>query len=292
MGGRRVKSIQKPPEPKTLVTYRTACPNGTWDKMRDDAHHDGMQAYRDVKTTLVRTQRALCAYCERHIAPGMSDNELDQSKSRQRVEHFHPKSDTSGAVNWALLWGNMWAVCLGGGEKPPEGIAPNSADYLPPLPQNLSCDSYKDRQIATGALSASPEGWILSPGEVPSFPRLVRYTSDGTVEPDPTICANHQVQGNRHADTQTLVTETIRHLNLCCHRLMAVRHVALRTLENLIAKRREANPQADPHTVLREIATRLFSPNVERPWPELFTMIRWRLGQAAEEVLYENQYQG
>ena len=269
-----MKGIRKPAEPDTLVTYRTANPNGTWEQMRDDPHHDGMQAYIDVKTTLVRSQRALCAYCERSIAGGLSEEELERSRSAQRVEHFHPKSDAGGLTNWALHWPNLWAVCLGGGQRPPEGIQAAPADYLPPLPENLSCDAYKDHQVTIGQLPLAPEGHILAPNEVPSFPRLFRYTSDGMIEPDLVSCAAHHVPSNQHADTQTLVAETIRHLNLCCNRLVMARYVALRTIEDLIARRRQANPGVNPHIVLREIAEWLFSPNIERRWPKLFTMIR------------------
>jgi hypothetical protein len=59
-----MKICKKMPEPASLDAYRSAQPEGTWDQMRDDPYHGGQPAYRDIKSTLVKAQRCLCAYCE------------------------------------------------------------------------------------------------------------------------------------------------------------------------------------------------------------------------------------
>ena len=287
-----MRHVRKPPEPVSLTVFRAAQPHATWEQMRDDAHHRGQQAYADIKSDLVQAQRGLCVYCESYISSGLTDDEVVGARSRQRVEHFHPKSDTTGIVNWALHWPILWAVCLGGSQKPPEGEPFDPAEYLPPLPDNLSCDSYKDHQIRAGQLAPNPEGWILAPYEVPTFPRLFRYAPDGTPEADPDGCAGHVVPGNRHPDTATLVSETVKHLNLGCDRLNRNRQIARGRLEKEIGRLRRERPGANPSEVLLALARRLFSNDPTRRWIEYFTLIRWRLGDSAERHLRDIGFNG
>ncbi|MEA3308614.1 MAG: hypothetical protein U9Q70_03755, partial [Chloroflexota bacterium] len=184
-----MKRCQKSPEPITLATYRNARPDATWDEMRDDPFDSGQQAYHDIKDTLVKGQRCLCAFCEISIAAGTDDESIHEKNHMQRVEHFHPKKDQNGAENWTLKWANVWAVCLGGSRKPPAGMPPDPRDYLPPLPENLSCDAFKDYQIKIGKLSENPEGWVLAPDEVPAFPPLFQFAPGGIPEPHVRNCA-------------------------------------------------------------------------------------------------------
>lgn len=287
-----MKKCQRLPEPTALAAYRQAQPFGTWDAMRNDPFHGGQEAYRDIKTTLVRGQRCLCAYCETRIADGTDDQTIDVKRHEQRVEHFHSKEDQSGPVNWALDWSNLWAVCHGGSQRPPDGFPANPNRYLPPLPENLSCDAFKDYQIKTGKLSLDPEGWILVPSEVPPFPVLFQFAPDGTPEPDPRNCAEQAFTENRHPDTTTLVRQTIEHLNLGCPRLKRSRRICKAQLEKQIENARRQAPGVPPQDVLLTLARRLFSLRAGSPWPEFFTLIRWRLGHAAEVHLQAIQFAG
>jgi uncharacterized protein (TIGR02646 family) len=287
-----VKACRTSLEPAALSAYRAAQPAGTWDAMRDDALHGGQRAYAEIKSALVRGQRGLCAYCELRVADGLTDAQLDAGKQRQGVEHFHSKRDTAGPVNWALHWPNLWAVCLGGSRRPPEGEPLDPGQYLPPLPGNLSCDKHKDHRIQNGDLDPNPDGWILAPHEVPAFPRLFQYAPDGTPEPDPVNCGLHAVPGNRHADTATLVSETIRHLNLGCARLNRSRRIARAQLEKQIQQLRQHHRGAHPQQVLLGLARRIFSDDPGTPWASFFTLIRWRLGESAEQRLREMGFEG
>ena len=248
-----MKHCQKPPEPATLATYRQAQPQGTWEQMRNDPHHDGQTAYSDIKHTLTRYRRGLCAYCEMPIADGLDDIAIDARKHEQRVEHFHPKDDHSGATNWAFEWANLWAVCLGGSQRPPEGVPLDTTTYLPPLPENLSCDAFKEHQITTGELPPNPEGWLLAPQEVPAFPLLFQFSPDGAPEPG-AQCASVTLTTNNYADTTTLVAKTIEHLNLGCTRLNRNRCIAKAQLEKRIRRERSLAPGASPREVLLSLA--------------------------------------
>ena len=72
-----MKRCTKLNEPQLLTTYRGAKPEATWDEMRDDPFDGGQQAARDTKTTLVRGQRCLCAFCEAQIANDCSNESID-----------------------------------------------------------------------------------------------------------------------------------------------------------------------------------------------------------------------
>ncbi len=122
-----IKATQKLPEPATLAAYRAAAPESSWEEMRNDPFNGGQGAYAEIKKTLVRGQRCLCAYCEIRVAADTSDAAVDADKSLQRVEHFHPKSDLTRPPNWALHWPNLWAVCMGGDQTPPVGEPINPA---------------------------------------------------------------------------------------------------------------------------------------------------------------------
>jgi uncharacterized protein (TIGR02646 family) len=286
-----VKHCQKSPEPPTLTTYRQAVPAGKWEQLRDDPLNDGQQAYHDIKQTLVRTQRCLCAFCEMRLADDTNSAALEARKNEQRVEHFHPKNDRVGHVNWALHWPNLWAVCLGGSYRPPQGANDYSSRYLLPLPDNLSCDAFKDIQISSGKLPAAVEGWILAPDEVPPFPLLFSYSPNGAPEPHAN-CSAVTLSPNQYADTAMLVAKTIEHLNLGNARLSRNRTIAKAQLEKRIAEARKESHGAPPERVLLNLARRLFAQDSDKPWPEYFTLIRWRLDEAAEAHLRAIQFQG
>lgn len=285
-----MKWVQKLAEPTTLATYRQAQPEGSWDEMRNDPFHEGQQAYLDIKHTLVRGQRGICAYCEIKLADNLEPETIYRKRHEQRIEHFHPKDDHSGDMNWALHWPNLWAVCLGGSQPPPEGFPVDPNRYLPPLPENLSCDAFKDHQIKTGKLPANPEGWVLAPNEVPAFPLLFQYAPNGTPEPHLTNCASITLPNNCYPDTATLVAKTIEHFNLGCTRLNRNRSIAKAQLEKLIQKARERAPGAEPQVVLLGLARRLFSIDADSSWPEFFSLIRGRLGIPAEDHLKAIHY--
>lgn len=281
-----MKQVWKSAEPATLTAFRAAQPDATWEALRSDPLHGGQQAYLDIKRTVVRDQRGLCAYCECRIARGLSDADLDADRTRQVVEHFHPKSDQAGPVNWALQWTNLWGVCDGGSQAPPAGEPIDPDRYLPPLPENLSCDQFKDRQIALGELDASPEGWLLSPADPPSAPNLFRYDLNGDIRANEAACAQWQATLNRHPHTQELVETTIRHLNLGCVRLKRRRAIVANQLEKQIRSLRDRLPGEHPRQILRRLARRLFPrDDGETGWPEYFSLVRERLGEAAEEQL-------
>ncbi len=286
-----MKICRKEPEPSSLTSFRAAVPTATWDQMKNDPFNGGQAAYADIKKSLVRSHRGLCAYCERQIATAIDDASIASKAQDQRVEHYHSKSDSTPTKNWALDWNNLWAVCTGGNNRPAGGATADPAEYLEPVAENLSCDAAKERQITTNQLDVDHEGKLLSPAEIPAFPPLFEYSSEGVISPSAN-CPQVTIEDNALPSTAALVADTITHFNLNCGRLTERRRIVRSQLEKDIAKMRSASPGVPPSDLLTRLARRFLSASGNSCWPEFFTMIRVRLGEPAEAHLRANNYAG
>lgn len=286
-----MKVCLKEPEPPSLANFRAAKPAAKWEEMKNDAHNGGQEAYADVKRSLVRAQRGLCAYCERQIAPAVDNDSIRSKTQGQRVEHYHSKSDSTPAKNWALDWNNLWAVCTGGNNRPPTGEIADTAEFLEPAAENLSCDAAKERQITNGALDVAHEGLLLAPSDLPSFPPLFTCSSDGIVSPSEN-CAKVSIVGNRLPSTEELVSDTIKHFNLNCGRLTERRRIVRSQLEKSMSSMRASSPHLQSSELSQTVARRFLTASGNSCWREFFTMIRDRLGEPAEAHLRANNYAG
>ena len=145
--------------------------------------------------------------------------------------------------------------------------------------------------MPTGAVLAG--GSFLSADPLDSgFPLLFEYASDGTPQPDASNCANTSILGHHYANTQELVAKTIEHLNLGCYRLNEQRRLVRARIEKMIEFARENSAGVKSANVRLGLARRLFSSNANSPWPQFFSLLRWRLGQAAEQHLKAIDYNG
>ena len=270
-----MKRVLKGAEPASSQAYRQAQPQGTWEELRNDAIHGGQTAYIDIRTQTHKDQEGLCAYCEINIR--------DNNSLKSRIEHFHPKSDHSSSVNWALSWPNMLAVCAGGSYK--HGTEPHSME---PLSANLSCDAHKDRWIQQNKLPETCEGWVLNPLQVPAWPNLFEIDKfTGELRANTAHCSNAAPwPNNQHADMAAIVLHTITALNLNCDRLCRARRAVIHDIERNKKKQRLAG--ATPQQGLANLAQRY----LQHHWPAFFTTICLCLGSAADDYLQQIQYQG
>lgn len=260
-GTQPVKHIDKStPEPEDLKSYRIKSPTSTWDAFKCESP----DCYRTLRRKLREDQSGLCAYCE-----------LSLDEDNEQIAHFHPKSDTAGQQNWALAWDNMWMACKGGSQT----WKSNSDDYLPPLPENLSCDERKGCKIIDGS--------VVTPNEVPVFPRIFRYEQHlDRIEiwPDENNCEQIGLEPER-------VQYTIDTFNLNCPRLAKARLRVHRQLEQAVKTLRESGYQ-DIRKGLLLLAQRHLRKNDENRWPAFFTLIRWRFRSFAEDHLQAIGYRG
>jgi len=253
------KCIKSQSEPSCLASFRTANSEGTWDQFRDQ-DREGYSSIRDVTRN---DQGGLCAYCEIR---------LDQDN--EQIAHFHPKSDTSAPHNWALDWTNLWLACKGGSQT----WMANPHHHLPPLPDNLSCDQCAGQRIL--------DDIVLAPHELPAFPRIFRFEQypDRTeihVDEDP--CSEAGIDCAR-------AQQTIDQFNLNCTRLAGARLALHHQLESAIESLRESG--VNPHVGFATLAKTHLKKDLNGHWPQFFTLVRWRLGQAAEGYLQSIGYEG
>lgn len=245
--------------PHGLGKYLSENPTGTWDEFKDEEP----ESHKEVVDALSNDQRGICAYCE-----------LELSSNNIQVGHFHPKSDRTGNLNWALEWTNLWLCCKGGTQT---WLESDPRIYKKPLPQNRSCDENKMDLVL--------DGKVLSPDSVPSYPRLFRYRQwSDALE----IHLDEVQTGDAAVDTN-LVEETIKAFNLNCPRLAAARLQVLRNLERDIKQAISGGAKnlADTH-----LPAKWLSPQSNGYYRSFFTLIRWRLGEAAEQYLLKTSFRG
>jgi len=252
------KCPKSKPEPSLLLEYRTSQPTSTWDQMRDE----NPGCYKVIREKLCQDQGYLCAFCE-----------MDLEQKNMQVSHFHPKSDTSGAINWAFHWDNLWLACKGGSQS----WLSNQHNYCPPLPCNLSCDEKKGSKVL--------DSQVLSPCEIPAFPRIFRYEQ----QPDRIDICPDEEQCNIAGIPVNKVKRTINEFNLNCHCLASARLALHRQLEQAIRRLRESS--TNPKEGMVSLAKNHLSKKNGR-WSPFVTLVRWRLGPSAEEHLQAIGYEG
>ncbi len=248
------------PEPPCLATFRNTNSSATWNEFRG---HDAGECYNNLRSGLIQDQGGLCAYCE--------INPRDQN---QQIAHFHPKSDTGGSTNWALNWSNLWLACKGGSQT----WMVDSAEHLPPLPENLSCDEVKGNEIL--------DGKVLAPDDIPDFPRIFRFEQHHDVI---NIMADED-QCRFAGIPIEKVNNTIDAFNLNCRRLGKARLAVHRKIEAQIKALRERSNTPREH--FRLLIHRFFGKDSDGSWRRFFTLARWRFGRHAENFLSEIGYQG
>jgi len=266
-----MKKLFKSQPPNELTTYAVNYPAGDWDDFRNHASENQTPGddYRTIKQRLIVDQGGLCGYCEQQIR--------DRDASLQRVEHYHPKSDTSDPrVNWSLMWTNVLLVCTGG-EKAGQS-----------LPENLSCDAHKSHALGKTPLATVAEALAnqISPFGMPTFPCLF-CLDKRTGQLVPSLDACETVDRAKSLPMGTMydaLTDTVAVLNLNCDRLCQDRLKVLYEYNHRVGEARKANDKSYQHN----IAVRWFS----KRWPSFFTTRRILLGAAAEDYLRLIRFDG
>jgi len=265
-----MKRVCKSPALDTWQDYVRLNPDATWEQARDG------RATFDCRVQAVQDQYGLCAYCEQKIA---ADDSL-----RCHIEHFHQKSDEDGKHNWGLDWGNMFAVCDGGSYR---SHSPHEGRKIHPLPENLSCDAYKNHMVLEKELPVACEGHLLNPLDIPSFPNLFALNKGtGHLKPDEEACATVEIPRNACGTTAELVNRTIAVLNLNCERLAEKRRELVVDIDQNKKVLRKKN--YSPAEVPKQLVRRYLSDK----WPEFFTTLRCLIGAEAESYLESVNYQG
>jgi len=218
-----------------------------WDSFRDN----NPDSYRELKRAIFTQQSFLCSYCEENLP--------EDDSSKQRIEHFHPKSDQTAENNWTFDWNNMLGVCLGGSRE---------------HPIELHCDASKERNVTTDTC----EGFMLNPLNMPEECLFMVDRSTGKLLADENICLRTTVANNHFSTVRELVDNTIKILNLNCDRLNKKRKKVIAEYEKM---RKDLRLKHFKGSIRTEIARRWFEHNI----PSFFTTRRFLLGQFAEQFI-------
>jgi uncharacterized protein (TIGR02646 family) len=254
-----MKKVQKGIEPDKLEKYRLARPTNTWDQCARNKNR------RDqIQQQLRLDQGGLCAYCEIDLKP---KNALEAADFR--VEHFHPKSDTSTPHNWHLDWQNLLACCHGGSRS---DIVDAGNRFSSPH----SCDVPKGEN--------NWDNVIFNPLYLPPSPSLFRFNrADGAISVNTANC-NQAGLGVDRAQA------TIDNLNLDAVRLRNLRKPVLDRL-NLQLRAMIVSGE-DINQARTRLAQALLKKDNDGNWPAFFSAIRDYLGEAAERQLIAINYNG
>lgn len=246
-----MKAITKSSTQTALAEFVQTCPEADWQAFRN---YLAGNAYQIIKQQLGDDQDYLCAYCERALNRDMPH--------LQRVEHFHPKADTSSSHNWALDWNNMLMVCMGGSHKDEM----NHEVY--PLPANLSCDAYKDHYITTKKLPENCEDFLLNPLTISAQKIFEFEKATGK------LTASSELQGERLIHK---VKSTIDALNLNCTKLCDERLLILNHYNKVVKQAKNSGN----HLIFKQLAERWLS----QPCKGFFTTRRSLLAAHADAYL-------
>ena len=266
-GNWTLKKINSIVQPNELSEFALIYPNGSWDGNEPSFKQQNAGSdYQLFKQKVFACQNSLCAYCEVKI-----DSEKPH---KQRIEHFHSKSDSTEDNNWDLDWQNVFGVCLGGSD----------VDAFP-LPANLSCDAFKQHAIEKGMLDVACEGYVLNPLSIEPLVNLFRFDkATGQLQPNEQACHTTILVDNHFTSTAQLVANTIKVFNLNCDRLVQQRKKLLHLYNAKMKKAREAND--------RQWQEKLAQQWLSKPWQAFFTTRRCLLKDKAEQYLTQIAFNG
>ncbi len=258
-----MKTIKKGDIPPTMQAWVAENPDETWEALKDQrAAHD------ELCGQLVVDQGGLCAYCEIDLVLKPSDGHGDF-----RVEHYHPKKRQTPptAINYALHWPNLLAVCHGG-----------SRSYL--------ASTIADRHTSPDHCCDVPKGdnnWlgiILDPQAIPAFPGLFSFVEQGAQSGEIAVAKDCPDELKDRA------AQSIDKLRLNAKRLCTRRKPVIDGLRQSVEVLLTQGYDLD--TAMQELAQSQLRKNAFQCWPKYFSCIRWYLGQHAEEQLRRIDYQG
>jgi uncharacterized protein (TIGR02646 family) len=255
-----MKKVLKGAEPDLLRSYRERNSANTWDHFkRSDARKEA------VSGQLKRDQAGLCAYCEIKLLPKTHEGEADF-----RVEHFHPKSDTTTRHNWHLDWQNLLGCCHGGSQK---NIVDEAARFGH---GDHSCDVPKGN-IDLDAI-------ILNPLHLPAFPALfAAERSTGRLNVNVENCQVATISAARAAATITELRLDSARLNRFRKKILDELNLQMRQLTGIGLSVEEAQVR---------LAKIFLCKDTQQHWPAFFTTIRSYLGTGAETHLDNINYSG
>lgn len=207
----------------------------------------------------------ICAYCEIDLRDKDASGNADF-----RVEHFHPKSDTSTPYNWHLDWQNLLGCCHGGSQST---VTDTANRFTSP---DHSCDIPKG--------SKNLDAVILNPLLLPASHAFFSCDrSSGELKVNIAHCQSAAV-------SEVKAQQTIAELELNSPRLNRFRLTLLNQLNSELQSAMTKGTTLD--AAIQKLAQAHLRKNAQQHWPAFFTSIRSYLGSEAENHLQTIGYNG
>ena len=243
---KRIREVNDP-TPGLAAYLASVGAKANWVEFRS---HTSGASYEELRESLTRNQRGLCAYCEIRI-----------DGWRRQVEHVIPQSDAESGKAKALDIANMLVCCLGTLSIPDS----EEGDLKRGRP---SCDQAKGNQ--------SDERFV-DPRELPALPSLMRVIDNGLIEADEVACRMAGLPPGR-------VTRTIEILNLNSERLRSARE---KRWNGLGEEWRQVEDPDDPAMLSDWMRSELRPDGTGRLVP-FFTTSRSYFAPLSEDILAED----
>ncbi|MBV7261250.1 TIGR02646 family protein [Photobacterium sp. WH24] len=235
-----MRKINKSQAPNELTIYAICNPDDTWDNFRSNNGRDA----KKIKKKIFEEQHYICAYCEIDLS------ENNTHEHHRRVEHFNSKSGWvvgETQPNWHLDWNNVIGVCIGGTDR-------NNIEQFV-MPDNKSCDSYKEHLETNHSESKKWLGKIVSPLEDNLSSDMFNYSlATGKLEVNVDAANLEAFEHNNFETSSELLESTLEKLNLNCDRLNLVRREVHISFEKLIASFRKSKDMKKFKFMLRKWA--------------------------------------
>ncbi|CAK2713061.1 MULTISPECIES: retron Ec78 anti-phage system effector HNH endonuclease PtuB [Vibrio] len=216
-----MRKINKSQPPNELTVYAIHNTDDTWDNFRNNNSKDA----KVIKKKIFGEQNYICAYCEIDLT------EANVHEHHRRVEHFNSKSGWvvgNAQPNWHLDWNNVVGVCIGGTDR-------DSTEQFV-MPDNKSCDSYKEHLETNHGEGKKWIGKVVSPLEVSLSSNMFNYCKAyGKLEVNVDEANSKSFSYNNFATSSELLESTIEKLNLNCDRLNLARREVHISFEKLLA---------------------------------------------------------
>lgn len=236
------------PTPGLAAYLASVGAKANWSEFRS---HTSGASYEELRESLTRNQRGLCAYCEDGI-----------DGWRRQVEHVIPRSDAESGQARALDIANM-VVCCPGGTLPVIDSEESALKRGEP-----SCGQAKANQI---------DERFVDPRVLPALPSLLRVIDNGFIEADETACQMAGFPPDR-------VTRTIEILNLNSERLRSARE---KRWNGLGEELRQVEDPDDPEVLSDWMRSELRPDEAGRLAP-FFTTSRSYFAPLSEAILAED----
>ncbi|OCH42463.1 retron Ec78 anti-phage system effector HNH endonuclease PtuB [Aliivibrio fischeri] len=221
-----MRRIDKSHTPNVLTIYAAKNPEGDWVSFQ----RNNSKAYQAIKTQIFDEQGDICAYCE------ISLSKEHTFEHHRRIEHFNSKSGWKvgqAQPNWHLDWYNVIGVCIGGTDR-------NNLERFV-IPDNKSCDSYKEHLETNCGYGKNWKGKVVSPLEVELCSDMFQYCmASGNLIVDETFANSVQFKDNVYATSAELLQRTLVSFNLNCDRLNLARMSVHHSYEKLKAEFRKS----------------------------------------------------